>query len=102
MSAIGVCKSIEREAEMLRARCEVNGLKRDCRVSQLHEGGLFVESFVPAVTGSSVNLSFQLPNGHQVTTTGVVSRHQFKLGFQVDFDLLSSTDREQITSFARR
>jgi hypothetical protein len=101
MSAIGVRKLIEHEASILRARCNVNGMKRDCRVSDIKEGGLFVESFIPAITGSNVSLSFHLPNGHCINTTGVVTKHQFKIGFNVDFVQLSPTDREQINGFAR-
>ena len=104
MSAIGVLKAVEHiahEQNFLRARCEVNGLKRDCRVTSLKESGLFVESFVPAVACSTVHLSFNLPNGHQVLTSGIVTSHQFKSGFHVDFVNLSVNDREQINSFIR-
>ena len=101
MSAIGVRKLIEQEPNLLRARCEVNGMKRDCRVSEIEESGLFVESFIPAITGSQVSLSFHLPNGHYVNATGMVTKHQFKIGFNVDFVQLSPTDREQIIRIAR-
>ena len=101
MSAIGVRKLVERDASILRARCEVNGMKRDCRVSAIHEGGLFVESFIPAVTGANVNLSFHLPNGHYINTAGVVTHHQFKIGFNVDFVQLSPADREQLNGFVQ-
>jgi hypothetical protein len=104
MSAIGVLKAVERvahEQSFLRARCEVNGMSRDCRVTNVNENGLFVESFVPAVAYSKVNLSFNLPNGHQILTSGIVTKHQFKSGFDVDFVNLSATDKEQINSLIR-
>jgi hypothetical protein len=104
MSAIGVLKAVERmahEKDFLRAQCEVNGMSRDCRVTNINESGLFVESFVPAVAYSKVNLSFNLPNGHQILTSGIVTKHQFKSGFDVDFENLSVTDREQINNFIR-
>ncbi|MBI3653607.1 MAG: PilZ domain-containing protein [Acidobacteria bacterium] len=104
MSAIGVLKAVERvahEQSVLRAQCLVNGMNRDCRVTNLNESGLFVESFVPAITDSRINLSFHLPNGHQVLTSGIVTRHQFKSGFHVDFVNLSLKDREQIRNFIR-
>jgi hypothetical protein len=103
MSAVGICKSTNNIAEsrqFLRARCEVNGKNRDCRILEINPRAAFIESFVPAVTGSKVTLHFRLPNGHQVCTDGVVSHHQFKVGFGVDFVDLSARDRNEITSLA--
>ena len=101
MSAVGVCASSSKRVEFngfLRARCEVNGSGRDCRLLDVTSRRAFVESFVPAMTGSEVTLHFRLPNGHHVCTTGVVTHHQFALGFDVDFTELSSRDREQINN----
>lgn len=100
MSAVGMCASVNKpEAQnLLRVRCEVNGLRRDCRILELNPRRAFIESFVPAPTGSEVRLSFALPNGHQVCTAGVVSSHQFRVGFGVDFTGLSPFDHEQISS----
>lgn len=103
MTAVGACKSWERAKEtkdFLRARCEVDGSGRDCRVADLDSRGLFVESFVPVMAGSMVKLSFRLPNGHEVSTAGLVKHHEFRVGFGVDFIDLSSRDREQIAGFA--
>ena len=80
----------------LRARCEMNGNGRDCRIVNLTGEGVFVESYVPAVTGSRITLRFRLPNGHQVCTPGVVSDHRFQVGFSVEFVDLSPHDRDQI------
>ena len=102
MSAVGVCASSNSRAEYtdaLRARCETNGNGRDCRVLNLTSSRAFVESFVPPVTGSQVVLHFRLPNGHQICATGVVSRHKFMDGFDVDFTEMSALDREQINGF---
>jgi hypothetical protein len=97
MTAVGACKSWGASKEdFLRARCEVDGLGRDCRVADLSASGLFVESFVPATVGKKVNVSVRLPNGHQVSAAGVVSHHEFRVGFGVHFTDLSSRDREQI------
>lgn len=101
MSAVGVCPGTNNEKALqrfLRARCEVNGSGRDCRILQLTPRGVFIESYVPAVTGSDVSLQFRLPNGHQISTKGVVSYHKFTEGFGVDFSQLSSADREQINN----
>lgn len=102
MSAIGASQAKDAASNrqmFIRAQCEVNGMSRDCRVINLNQNGLFVESFVPAVTNSKVHLSFCLPNGHQIATPGVVSKHQFKTGFNVDFTGLSVKDREEINNF---
>jgi len=85
--------------DLLRARCEVNGSGRDCRILNLTSGRAFIESFVPATAGSRVKLEFRLPNGHQICAAGVVSRHQFRVGFDVDFIDLSAKDTEQIAGF---
>ena len=103
MTAVGACKSWEQAKEskdFLRARCEVNGHGRDCRVADIDSRGLFVESFVPATAGSKVKLDFCLPNGHEVSAAGVVKHHEFRVGFGVDFVDLSPKDREQIAGFA--
>lgn len=96
MSAAGMCASAKESA--LRGRCEVNGNARDCRILNLTGERVFVESFVPVVTGSRVLLQFQLPNGHRVTTRGVVSHHEFKTGFDVEFTGMSGSDRDEINS----
>ena len=80
----------------LRARCEMNGNGRDCRIVNLTAEGVFVESYVPAVRVSRITLRFRLPNGHQVCTPGVVSDHRFQVGFSVEFVDLSPHDRDQI------
>ena len=100
MSAMGACAPAGDRAELrnfLRARCEMNGNGRDCRIVNLTAEGVFVESYVPAVTGSRITLHFRLPNGHQVCTPGVVSDHRFQVGFSVEFVDLSPHDRDQIS-----
>jgi hypothetical protein len=100
MSAVGACTSAGAPAKgNLRARCEVNGVGRDCRILSLTPKKVFVESFVPPLTGSQVMLRFDLPNGHQVCTAGVVSSHQFKVGFGVDFTKISEKDSGRIAEF---
>lgn len=101
MSAVGVCASAKDRIELrnlLRARCELNGKSRDCRIINLTTQAVFVESFVPPVTGSKVSLHFRLPNGHQVSAAGVVTNHTFKEGFSVNFVDLSQRDCDQINS----
>jgi hypothetical protein len=102
MSAIGTSQAKDTATNrqmFIRAQCEVNGMSRECRVNNLNQNGLFVESFVPAITNSKVHLSFCLPNGHKIAAPGVVINHQFKTGFKVDFIELSMKDREEINNF---
>jgi hypothetical protein len=102
MSAAGACASVATGAGvqgLLRVRCEINGDGRECRILDLNPRRAFVESFVPPVTGSKVNLQFRLPDGHKVSAAGVVSFHQFRVGFGVDFTELSLQDREIINRF---
>ena len=102
MSAVGMCKSVDLKTDpqiLLRARCEIDGFGRDCRILDLKSRGAFIESFVPAVTGTSVKLRFDLPNGHQVCTGGIVRYHQLKVGFGIEFTDMSAFDHEQISGF---
>jgi hypothetical protein len=102
MSAVGACTSADARVQastVLRARCEINGRGRDCRILNLSPRNVFVESFVPAVTGSRVTLRFNLPNGHQICTAGVVRNHEFKVGFGVDLIGISERDLDQIGNF---
>lgn len=101
MSAAGTCATVKgrKVAGPLRGRCEVNGNSRDCRILNLTSERAFVESFVPIVRGSKVRLHVQLPSGHGVTTSGVVTHHEFKSGFDIEFTRLSPADREQLASY---
>ena len=101
MSAVGMCPSVKPGPDVsgtLRVRCEINGSGRECRILELSSRRAFVESFVPAVTGSRVRMNFHLPNGHLVYASGVVTHHQFSVGFDVDFTEISRSDRDQIDS----
>src|SRR5215813_7920531 len=102
MSAVGTCTSASPRVDSqssLRARCEVNGLGRDCRILNLTPRAVFIESFVPPVTGSNVSLSFKLPNGHHVCARGIVTSHEFKVGFGVNLTGISQRDSDQIGNF---
>lgn len=101
MSAASACASKGNQVELrdfLRARCELNGNNRDCRILNLTTRQVYVESFVPPLTGSEVTLDFRLPNGHQVRTIGMVTDHKFQQGFNVEFVDLTKCDRDQIAS----
>lgn len=102
MSAVGVRALVDKNTDVrsaLLARCDVNGSARKCRILELDSNQVFIESFVPAITGSIVTLEFNLPNGHEIKAKGTVSKHQFTVGFKVDFNHLPSSDREQIEEF---
>ncbi|HLG16100.1 MAG TPA: hypothetical protein VJH03_16575 [Blastocatellia bacterium] len=101
MSAVGTKMSTGREADSqqsLRVRCIVEGAARVCRLLDLRPNYLFVESFLPAVTGSQVSFQLRLPSGHQIETAGRVSYHQIGVGFGADLTDLSPSDRAEIAS----
>jgi hypothetical protein len=85
-----------RAAVILRASCQAPGGRRECRILSLDSRGAFIESFVPPVTGSIVELQFHLPGGHLVRAAALVKYHQFRVGFGIEFTEISDSDREQI------
>lgn len=102
MSAVGVRALVDKNIDnrvALLAHCDVNGSARKCRILELDSRQAFIESFVPAITGSNVTLQFNLPNGYLIKARGTVSYHQFTVGFKVDFNNLPSSDCEQIEEF---
>jgi len=98
MSAAARAKKPLGTKQFLRVRCETNNGGRECRVMDMNSKGAFIESFVPPITGSTVNLRFRLPDGQTIRTNGIVNYHQFKVGFGLEFTDLSSSDRTLISS----
>jgi|ERR1700733_2294636 hypothetical protein len=99
MSAVARAKKPLGTKQFLRVRCETKNGGRECRVMEMNQNGAFIESFVPPVTGSSVNLRFRLPGGQTIRANGIVKYHQFKVGFGLEFTDLSSADRGLLTNF---
>jgi hypothetical protein len=83
----------------IRVRCKVSGMVRECRILRLTSGRIDIESFVPAITGSRVELQFHLPNGRFIRTIGNVSQHEFTVGFTVDLRNLNEQDFDQLFCF---
>jgi uncharacterized protein (TIGR02266 family) len=76
----------------------------------ISEGGLFVATVMLQQVGSRVNLTFALPDGHEITTTGVVrwlrdpseESADCVPGMGVQFDYLDPEDLERIREFVAR
>ena len=101
MSAVASAGRSRQAGQSIHVRCETRDGARDCRVLELQSEGAFIESFVPLPTGAKVNLLLHLPGG-DVSAAGIVTNHQFSVGFGVAFTQLSTGDRRAIASFSGR
>jgi uncharacterized protein (TIGR02266 family) len=76
----------------------------------ISEGGLFVATVMLKQVGSRVTLTFELPDGHEITTTGVVrwlrdpaeDSSDCAPGMGVQFDYLDPEDLEHVRQFVAR
>ncbi len=73
----------------------------------INEGGLFIETEKPRPTGTEVAMRFNLPgNGEPLQTIGRVvwvrsASDQSPAGMGIEFDELSSEDRDRINTMIR-
>ncbi len=73
----------------------------------INEGGLFIETEKPRPTGTEVAMRFNLPgNGEPLQTIGRVvwvrsANDQSPAGMGIEFDELSSEDRDRINTMIR-
>ena len=73
----------------------------------INEGGLFIETEKPRPTGTEVAMRFNLPGNHEpLQTIGRVvwvrsASDQVSAGMGIEFDELSSDDRDRINSMIR-
>jgi uncharacterized protein (TIGR02266 family) len=73
----------------------------------INEGGLFIETEKPRPTGTEVAMRFNLPGNHEpLQTVGRVvwvrsASDQVAAGMGIEFDELSSEDRDRINSMIR-
>ena len=100
MSAVASAGRSRQIGESIHVRCETNDGGRDCRVVELKSDGAFIESFVPPLTGSRVNLLLHLPDGDG-SAAGVVTSHKFTVGFGVAFTDVPAGDRKALAALSR-
>ena len=73
----------------------------------INEGGLFIETEKPRPTGTEVAMRFSLPGNHEpLQTIGRVvwvrsASDQVPAGMGIEFDELTSEDRDRINSMIR-
>ncbi len=73
----------------------------DGHITELSEGGGFIEVGGDLVVGTEVMLRFGFPLIDDVICAGVVRHHEAGVGIGVEFLRLSETDREHIGGLAQ-
>ena len=68
------------------------------RVTDLSEGGCYVDSLGEAVIGEVISFKLQLPDGEWVALKGQVAHQSPPLGFGLRFVDLSNEQREKLRS----
>lgn len=73
--------------------------KCSARVTDLSEGGCFVDTTGEAQIGERLTVRIQLPDGNSLELTGEVAHESRPIGFGLRFVDLSDEQREQLRSF---
>lgn len=74
-------------------------LNRAARITDLSEGGCFVDAIGDTYIGEQLTLRVQLPDGAWLELTGEVAHHFKTVGFGLRFVNLTDEQREQLRSF---
>jgi Tfp pilus assembly protein PilZ len=69
------------------------------RITDLSEGGCFVDTLGQADIGEQLNLRFQLSDGSWLELSGEVAHHLRPVGFGLRFNSLSDQQLERLRSF---
>jgi len=69
------------------------------RISDLSEGGCYMDTMGDATPGEILTLNLQLPNGDWLQLTGEVAHHTPPLGFGVRFVDLPEEQLEMLRAF---
>jgi hypothetical protein len=72
---------------------------RTARITDLSEGGCFVDAMGEALVGEVLTFHIQLPDGNWLELTGEVAQHMRPVGFGMHFVNLTDEQREQLRSF---
>ena len=73
--------------------------KLSARITDLSEGGCFVDTTGEAQIGERLTVRIQLPDGNCLELTGEVAHESRPIGFGLRFVDLSDEQREQLHSF---
>ena len=72
---------------------------RPARITDLSEGGCFVDTSGEALIGERLTFRVELPGGNRLELTGEVAHYMRPVGFGLRFVELSDEQREQLLSF---
>ncbi|HKV33468.1 MAG TPA: PilZ domain-containing protein [Pyrinomonadaceae bacterium] len=72
---------------------------RPARITDLSEGGCFVDTMCDSYIGEHLTFRVKLPDGGWLELTGEVAHHQAPVGFGLRFSDLTDEQREQLRAF---
>lgn len=85
----------------LTARWQGSATNHNVRVSDLSEGGCYVDTIVEVIKGETLFLQILMPDGEWSELQGVVAHHTPRLGFGVRFVNLDERQQHQVRSLLR-
>jgi hypothetical protein len=88
----------ERSSFLTEILIESSSGKREARISDLSEGGCFVDTIVTVRQGEEVSLSGKLDSGEEFAAIGKVAYVMDGFGFGVEFTDISEASREIINN----
>ena len=72
---------------------------RPVRITDLSEGGCYIDTTGEAYIGEQLTFRVKLPDGGWLELTGEVAHHQVPVGFGLRFSDLTDEQREQLRAF---
>ena len=88
----------ERREVCLDAICEGESGNYNARVTDLSEGGCYIDTLSEACVGEVLNFKLRLPADEWLCLTGEVAHQAPPMGFGVRFINLTDTQREKLRS----
>lgn len=85
----------------LTARWQGSGTHQNVRISDLSEGGCYIDTIVEVIKGETLFLQILMPDGAWFELQGVVAHHTPRLGFGIRFVNLDEMQKRQIRSLLR-
>ena len=73
----------------------------DVRISDLSQGGCYLDTIADVMVGEILFLKILMPDGKWFELQGVVAHSTYRLGFGVRFMNLNEKQRDQIRSFLK-
>jgi hypothetical protein len=85
----------------LTARWQGSAVNHNVRISDLSEGGCYVDTILEVNVGETLFLEVLMPDGEWFELRGVVAHHTLRLGFGVRFVNVDEKQQRQIHSLLR-